>query len=220
MRSKEKDMKSTADGNPMRMALIVLIFLLAVVQGAWGGEPLELIRSSTDRFLEILKDPQLKQQPEIRDQKLWEIVTERFDFEEMARRSLALHWRKRTSQERKEFVDLFSHLLHKSYVSKLENYTDEKVECLEDVIRGNRALVKTRILSKGTEIHIDYKMMKKPNGWKIYDVIIEGVSLVNNYRNQFHRIVTSKGYEELIKRMRTKWEELIKETEIEAKKKT
>jgi len=88
------------------------------------------------------------------------------------------------------------------------------------LIRGNRALVKTRILSKGTEIHIDYKMMKKPNGWKIYDVIIEGVSLVNNYRNQFHRIVTSKGYEELIKRMRTKWEELIKETEIEAKKKT
>lgn len=213
-------MKSTTDRKPMRMTFIVLILVLTMVHGVWGGEPLTLIQSSINQALQILKDPQLKQTPEIRDQKLWNLITERFDFEEMARRSLALHWRKRTPQERREFVDLFSHLLHKSYVSKLEDYSDEKVECLEDVIRGDRALVKTRIFSKGTEIHIDYKMIKKPNGWKIYDVIIEGVSLVNNYRNQFHRIVTSKGYAELVKRMRTKWEELIKETEIEAKKKT
>lgn len=206
------------------------VWWLAVAILFWGGlctasrvqagEPLEIIRSSTDRVMQILNDPELKNRLDIRDQRLWEIVSARFDFEEMARRSLATHWRKRTPEERSEFVDLFSHLLYKAYVEKFEGYTDEKVEYVGEEIRGPRALVKTKLLGKGLEIRIDYSMIGKASGWMIYDVAIEGVSLVNNYRSQFNRIVISDGYAELLKRMRTKREDLFKETEIKKKKST
>jgi phospholipid transport system substrate-binding protein len=193
---------------------------LSLSPWAMAGEPLEIIRSSTEQVMQILKDPALKDKPQIRDERLWEVVSARFDFEEMARRSLALHWRERTPEERAEFVDLFSHLLFKAYVGKLEGYTDEKVEYLREEIRGSWAEVSTKLTGKSLDISIDYRMIKKPAGWMIYDVEIEGVSLVNNYRSQFNRIVVSEGYAELVKRMRTKWQDLIRETGIKPKKRT
>jgi phospholipid transport system substrate-binding protein len=193
---------------------------LSLSPWAMAGEPLEIIRSSTEQVMQILKDPALKDKPQLRDERLWEVVSARFDFEEMARRSLALHWRQRTPEERAEFVDLFSHLLFKAYVGKLEGYTDEKVEYLREEIRDSWAEVSTKLTGKSLDIRIDYRMIKKPAGWMIYDVEIEGVSLVNNYRSQFNRIVVSEGYAELVKRMRTKWQDLIKETEIKTKKRT
>lgn len=180
---------------------------------AWGGEPLDAIRQATDQVIEILRDPGLKADSELRDQKIWEVISLRFDFEEMARRSLAVHWRDRSPQEQREFVDLFGRLLQRSYSGKLAQYTDEKVEYIGEEIDGPRAEVRTKIVSKGMEIPIDYRMMKKSNEWRVYDVVIEGVSLVNNYRNQFNRIVVSSGYKDLIQRMRTKWEDLIRESE-------
>lgn len=179
----------------------------------WAGEPLEAIKGSTDQVLGILKDPSLKENQELRDQRLWEVIAARFDFEEMAKRALAIHWRDRSPQEQREFVDLFGRLLHKSYSGKLAQYSDEKIEYLGEQVEGDRAEVRTKIISKGTEIPIEYRMLKRSEDWRVYDVVIEGVSLVNNYRNQFHRIVVSSGYKELIQRMRTKWDELIRESE-------
>jgi phospholipid transport system substrate-binding protein len=179
----------------------------------WGGEPLEAIKHSTEKVIEILKDPDLKADPELRERKIWDVVVERFDFEEMAKRALAVHWRDRSPQEQREFVDLFGKLLQRSYSGKLAQYSDEKVEFLAEEIDGPRAEVRTKIITKGNEIPIEYRMMKKGNDWKVYDVVIEGVSLVNNYRNQFNRIVVSSGYKELIQRMRTKWDELIRESD-------
>jgi len=193
---------------------VLLAWALTGVSGRlWAGEPLEAIKYSTEKVIEILKDPELKADPELRERKIWDVVAERFDFEEMAKRALAIHWRDRSPQEQREFVDLFGKLLQRSYSGKLAQYSDEKVEFLAEEIDGPRAEVRTKIISKGNEIPIEYRMMKKGNEWKVYDVVIEGVSLVNNYRNQFNRIVVSSGYKELIRRMRTKWDELIRESD-------
>lgn len=201
-------------GHSKAAGFALAVWLLTGAFGPlWAGEPLEAIRDSTEKVIEILKDPALKADPELREKKIWDVVVGRFDFEEMARRALATHWRDRSPQEQKEFVDLFGKLLQRSYSGKLAQYTDEKVEFLGEEIDGPRAEVRTKIISKGTEIPIEYRMMKKGNEWKVYDVIIEGVSLVNNYRNQFNRIVVSSGYKELIQRMRTKWDELLRESE-------
>lgn len=190
-----------------------LVWVLSTGCLAVAGEPMDVIKQSTDRVIEILKDPSLKEDSELREQKIWEVVSLRFDFEEMARRALAVHWRDRTAQEQKEFVELFGKLLQRSYSGKLAQYTDEKVEYLGEEIEGSRAEVRTKLVSKAMEIPIDYRMLKKPSGWRVYDVVIEGVSLVNNYRNQFNRIVVSSGYKELVQRMRNKWEDLIRESE-------
>ncbi len=190
-----------------------LFWVLSTGCLAVAGEPMDVIKQSTDRVIEILKDPSLKEDSELREQKIWEVVSLRFDFEEMARRALAVHWRDRTAQEQKEFVDLFGKLLQRSYSGKLAQYTDEKVEYLGEEIEGSRAEVRTKLVSKAMEIPIDYRMLKKSSEWRVYDVVIEGVSLVNNYRNQFNRIVVSSGYKELVQRMRNKWEDLIRESE-------
>lgn len=191
----------------------ILVWVLGAAFLAEAGEPTDVIRRSTDRVIEILRDPTLKEDSELRDQKIWEVVSIRFDFEEMAKRALAVHWRDRTPQEQKEFVDLFGRLLQRSYSGKLAQYTDEKVEYLGEEIEGSRAEVRTKLVSKAMELPIDYRMLKKSSDWRIYDVVIEGVSLVNNYRNQFNRIVVSSGYKELVQRMRSKWEDLIRESE-------
>ncbi len=196
---------------------VVLLGISLGVQAVGAAEPIESIRSTTDQVIDVLKDPDLKSKPEIRDKRIWSIVSERFDFEEMARRSLALHWRDRSVEERKEFVELFGHLLQKSYSGKLDQYTDEKVEYLGQEVEGPRAEVRSKILSKGMEISIDYRLMEKSSSWMVYDVVIEGVSLVNNYRNQFNRIVVSSGYKELVKRLREKWEDLRQEMEKQKK---
>jgi phospholipid transport system substrate-binding protein len=191
----------------------ILVSISLGVHPVWAGELIDSVRSTTDQVIDVLRDPELKAKPEVRDKRIWAIVSTRFDFEEMARRSLAIHWRDRSPQEQREFVELFGHLLQRSYSGKLDQYTDEAVEYLGEEVEGARAEVRSKVVSKGMEISIDYRLMPKPSGWMVYDVVIEGVSLVNNYRTQFNRIVVSSGYNELVKRLRNKWEELIKETE-------
>ncbi|MGQ9653478.1 MAG: MlaC/ttg2D family ABC transporter substrate-binding protein [Thermodesulfobacteriota bacterium] len=201
-------------------AVAVVLFCGAVSLTPWAmaGEPMEVIRTSTNQVLGVLKDPQYIDRPEAREQRIWDIAYPRFDWEEMAQRSLAVHWRERTPGEKKEFVELFSRLLHKSYIGKITQYKDEKIEYVGEEIKGPRAEVKTKILSKGLEIPVEYRLLQRSSGWLIYDVIIEGVSLVNNYRNQFNRIVVSSGYKDLVQRMRNKWDELLKEEADKSKK--
>jgi phospholipid transport system substrate-binding protein len=189
-------------------------FLCVETPLGWAGEPTEALRSGTDRVIEVLRDPQMKTNLDLRDKRIWETISSLFDFEEMSRRALAVHWRDRTPDEQKEFVQLFGRLLQKSYAGKLDQYSDERVEYLSEDLDGPRAEVRTKIASKGTEIPLDYRLLEKSGKWWVYDVVIEGVSLVNNYRNQFNRIVVSSGgYKELVKRLRTKMEDLVKESQ-------
>jgi len=200
------------------MVVLFLALALGLVLGtgdhAWAGPPTEQLRSQVDRVLKTLEDPELKKEARARDRRasVRRIAEEIFDFTETARRSLGRHWAARTPAEREEFVRLFGDLLERSYLSKIEVYGGEKVQFLGDSIDGDNANVRTKIVTKqGTEIPIDYKMLKRADRWVVYDVAIEGVSLVSNYRTQFNKIIQTSSYEELVRKLKTKQEEFLEE---------
>jgi len=186
---------------------VLLSFLFT--GSAFGGGPTEKIRETTDKIISILKDSSLKGPDKATERKalIRKAVDERFDWEEMARRCLAREWRKRTQEEKKEFVDLFGKLLERTYLDKVEGYSGEKVVYENEKIEGDYALVKVKVVtSKGTEIPVLYKLKKKDGDWLVYDISIEGVSLVNNYRVQFRSIIARSSYKGLVKKLKKKVE--------------
>ncbi len=137
------------------------------------------------------------------------IALEIFDFPEMARRSLGRHWQTFSEKQREEFTALFADLLERSYASRIENYGGERISYVNERIDGDTATVVTRIISKtGTEVPVDYRLLKKGDRWLVYDVNIEGVSLVSNYRTQFNKILQTSGYDDLIQRLKSKQDDL------------
>jgi phospholipid transport system substrate-binding protein len=139
----------------------------------------------------------------------------------MSKRALARHWQARTPAEREEFVKLFADLLERAYVSKIENYGGEKIAYNGDTIEGDAALVKTKIITKqGTDVPVDYRMVKRNDRWLVYDVVIEGVSLINNYRTQFNKIIQTSSYQSLVDRMKTRQNELIDSDKSDKSKKS
>ena len=190
------------------LASAVVLALLLVAAPGWAGQPTDQLRTEINRVLKVLDDPELKKEGRERRVEVRRIANDIFDFEETARRSLARHWAPRTPAERDEFVQLFADLLERSYLSKIELYGGEKIAYVGETIDGDVATVKTKITTRqGTEIPVDYRMHKRGDKWLVYDVIIEGVSLVANYRVQFNKIITTSSYAELVKKMRDKQEE-------------
>jgi phospholipid transport system substrate-binding protein len=196
-----------------RFVAPLLIAALAILVGrpALAGPPTDQLRGGIDRVLAILQDPALKQpgKAEERRQKIREIANEVFDWQETGKRALARHWQARSPQEREEFSKLFADLLERSYVGKIEAYSGEKIVYGEETVDGDQAQVRTKLMTKsGTAIPIDYQMQKVEDRWRVYDVKIENVGLVANYRSQFNRIIQQTGYNDLIQRLKTKQEEL------------
>ncbi len=182
--------------------------LLAAPLTAWAT-PTDDVKGTIDRVLKIVQDPTLKPQAKTKERRaeIRRTVGERFNFGEMARRSLATHWRDRTAQEQQEFVGLFTDLLEKSYVDKIENFSDEKIVYLAEQIEGDSATVKSKVVTKKSgDIPIDYRLLQRDGKWEVYDIIIEGVSLINNYRIQFNKIIRTKSYPELVRLMKVKLE--------------
>ncbi len=194
-------------------SLILLFFNLNISFSATS--PKEQIKKTIDSVLQIVKDPKFKgkENTQKRRAALRHEISKVFDFEEMSKRSLGIYWRERTPQEKKEFTELYRDLLERSYVGKIESYTDEKIIYYDEKIENKYAEVKTKIVtSDKKEIPIDYKFYFDGKDWKVYDVVIEGVSLVSNYRSQFNKIIRNQSYQELIKRMKAKQqEELLRE---------
>lgn len=190
--------------------LSFFLFFLGSIPSATAAEPTAAVKGTIDEVVRTLKDPALGQpgRKEERRALLEKIIAARFDFTEMAKRSLASHWRERTPAEQKEFIHLFEKLLENSYLGKIEGYTDEKVIYTRERLDGDFSEVKTKILRKGDEIPIDYRLLRNGSDWKVYDIVIDGVSLVNNYRSQFSKIIRSGSYEELVQKMRAKREEI------------
>src|SRR5437016_6752687 len=180
--------------------LVVLVVLVGVLPAA-AGPATEQLRQYTDQGLKLLEDPNL-QGPD-RRAAVRKAAIEIFDVQETAKRSLGRHWAARTPAEREEFVQLFSDLLERSYLSKIELYGGEKIQYLSDSVDdGDQGKVQTKIVTKqGSEIPIEYRMHKKGEKWLVYDVIIEGVSLVANYRTQFNKIIQTSSFQELVKKM-------------------
>jgi phospholipid transport system substrate-binding protein len=195
-----------------RVALVLgLLLSVIIVLPAVAGPPSDQLKSQIDRVLKTLDDPELKKEGRGKERRtaVRKIANDIFDFNETARRSLGRHWQARTPAERDEFVQLFSDLLERSYISKVELYGGEKIQYVGDTIDSDQAKVQTKLLTKGgSDIPIEYRMSRKGDRWLVYDVIIEGVSLVANYRTQFNKIIQTSSYQELVKKMKNKQEEL------------
>ncbi len=188
-------------------SMVLFIVSFGVAIPAWAGEPTEQIKKTTDKIISTITDPTLKDagKSEERRKLIRAAADERFDWEEMARRSLARHWAERTDAEKREFTSLFSDLLERTYMDKVEGYSGEKVLYEGETVDGDYAVVGVKILTaKDTEISVEYRVRRKENGWFIYDVSIEGVSLVNNYRTQFNSIILRSSYRELVKKLAAK----------------
>jgi len=196
---------------PVAQALLLALVLSAgTASPAAAGVPSDQLRSQIDRVLKTLDDPELKKEGKERDRRaaVRKIANDIFDFGETARRSLGRHWQPRTAAERDEFVQLFADLLERSYISKVELYGGEKIQYLGDTIEGEQARVPTKLVTKGgSDIPIEYRMHRKGDRWLVYDVIIEGVSLIANYRTQFNKIIQTASYQELVKKMKAKQDE-------------
>ena len=199
-------------------AVIAFVVGLALLLGPWltasarAGVPLDQLRAQIDRVLKVLDDPEMKKEARAKDRRVAvrKIADDIFDFHETAKRSLGRHWATRSPGERDEFVGLFSDLLERSYISKVELYGGERISYLGDLVDGDQALVRTRIITKGgAEVPVEYRMLKKGDRWLVYDVVIEGVSLVANYRTQFNKIIQTSSYAELVKKMKVKQDEFI-----------
>lgn len=176
-------------------------------RGATAGPLSDQLRESIDTVLKIVSDPELKKDARTADRRrmIRQVAGELFDFTEISQRSLGPHWRARTPAEREQFIGLFGDLLEYSYVSKIETYSGETIRYLGEAVDGQQAVVKTRIVTKqGTEIPVDYRMMQNGNRWLVYDVNIEGVSLVSNYRSQFNAVIQRSGYPDLVAKLKAK----------------
>ena len=186
---------------------LVIVFLLVMHLPVWAGVPTEKIKQTTEKIIAVLKDPNLQGPAKTKERsvKLREVANERFDWEEMAKRTLGKYWNERTPEEKKTFVPLFITLLERSYLDKVQGYSGEKVSYAGESVDGKYSVIDVKILtSQGQEIAVSYKMKNKNDDWFIYDIVAEGVSLVNNYRVQFNSILTQSPYAVLIKKMEEK----------------
>lgn len=188
----------------------VLLLLLLGAPPAWAGPPTDQLRASIDRVIRVLEDPDLRRDVRTAERRaaVRKIATEIFDFTEITRRCLGTHWQARTPDERDEFTRLFTDLLERAYVGKLESYSGERIVYLGDAVADDTASVRTRLVTKqGTEIPVEYRMHRRDGRWLIYDVAIEGVSLVANYRAQFNKTIQTASYAGLVERLRAKQDE-------------
>jgi len=188
---------------------IAFIYIMTVASFAGAASaPTNELKTSIDSMLDVLRDKNLKK--EERRSKISTLIRDRFDFKEMARRSLAKNWKGRSVVEKKEFVSIFSDLLQSSYIGKIEGYTDEKITYDKEVIKkkGKYAVVSTTIVTKDVNIPIDYKVIFKKEKWWVYDVVVEGVSFISTYRSQYNKVIKKESYAKLIEKMKSKLDEI------------
>ncbi|MBN1625613.1 MAG: ABC transporter substrate-binding protein [Deltaproteobacteria bacterium] len=187
--------------------LLLTSFSALLSFAAFAGEPTDNIKACTDRLLAIVSDysPQSSDMKKKREQIIMEEVDKVFSWEEFAKRALAKNWNRRTSEERKEFVSLFRRLIANTYMEKTYQYSGESITYLDEKIEGDYGKVTSVFnTSDGKQIPVEYRIMNKGGSWLVYDLHIEGVSLVGNYRSQFNDIIAVSSYEELAARLREK----------------
>ncbi|MFH1217512.1 MAG: ABC transporter substrate-binding protein [Pseudomonadota bacterium] len=190
------------------LAAFLLLLVVFPVASHAGDEAIEQMRSSIDRILAVLRRGEVVGENwEDKKKEVAAIVRDRCDSRELAQRVLAQHWKALKTEQREHFAVLFADVLETTYINKLKSYSDEDIAFKKQLVKGDKAFVYSVVLSKNQEIPVDYRLLKNGDEWLIYDIIIEGVSLVQNYRKQFDQIIKNEKYEGLILRM----EEKIKE---------
>jgi len=188
--------------------------IVACPQGAWAATATEQVRSAIDRVLATVDNPALKGDGKIVERRaaVRKIADEVFNFREIARRSLGRHWLPLSEAQHTEFVGLFEDLLERSYISKIELYGGETIVYGGERLDGDLATVRTKIMTKhGSEVPVDYRLFKHGDRWMIYDLSVDGISLVSNYRTQFNKIIQASGYNGLVEKMKSKQTQFTEE---------
>lgn len=188
------------------LTVILMMFLIFPLR-VNAGAALETIQTQVNKVLDVLSDPALKAESarETKEKKIWGIADNIFDYPELSKRALARNWKKFAPDQQKEFTDLFGKLLGNVYMDRILEYDDQKVVFERELSLGNdKAEVRSKIVTSSREIPMNYRMIEKNGEWRVYDVIIEGVSMVKNYRSQFRKILMNKSPEDLLKILRKK----------------
>jgi phospholipid transport system substrate-binding protein len=192
----------------LKRILLVLTASIFMVSVACAN-PIDEVKKTVDEVVHIVADKELKKNDVKRRQALKRAISSMFDYTEMAKRSLGKYWNVRTVAEKKQFAGLFATLLENSYAGKIESYNNEKIVYIKEIVDGDYAEIKSKVVTASRdEFALDYRLFKQNGKWMVYDVIIEGVSLVSNYRSQFNKIIASNGYDKLLKKLQSKNEEL------------
>ena len=187
--------------------IVLAVLMIFAAAAARAGEPIEVVKVAGDKAIRVLKDPKLqpKEKKKERIERLKEIVNPLFDYEEMARRSLGPHWRRRTPQEQREFVKLFRDYLDKVYSDKVDLYAGEKIIYGRETVEAEYAQVETTFVdTKGEEFSVVYRLRRNNGKWKVYDAVVENISVVNNYRSQFDRVISKYSFDELKRLLKEK----------------
>jgi len=188
------------------IACLLLLLGGVAAQPAVAGGATEAMKITIDEALKIIQDKDLKQpgRAEERRRRLEQVVGARFDYQEMSRRTLGAPWNTLSEKDKEEFVTLFKTLLTNSYADKIETYSGEGVQYINERTEKDYAEVRTKVLTGKVEIPLDYRLLNKGTDWRVYDVVVDGVSLVNNYRGQFSKILRSSTYADLVDQLRKK----------------
>ena len=187
------------------LVLLGLLLQIGSPTEASAGAPTDQLRASVDQIIKVLDDPALKPEGKAAERRaaIRKEAVVVFDFTETAKRALGRHWQGLSEQDRQEFTALFTDLIERAYISKIERYSGEKIAYTGEAVDSGLATVRTRFVTKqGTEVPIDYRMQQKGDRWLVYDVSIEGVSLINNYRTQFDKIIQTSSYAELVRKLK------------------
>jgi phospholipid transport system substrate-binding protein len=199
--------KLLEDKMKKRLAIITVILCLAFPLAAFAGAALDAVKGNVDKVLDVLRDPSLKSESskQIKKNKIRAIGDNMFDFTELSKRTLAVNWSKFTPEQQKEFISLYKDLLADTYADKIVAYTDEKIVFTKEVPLTEKTIeVQSTVIRKTQEIPIYYRVITENGSWLVYDVVIEGVSLVNNYRTQFREILSNKPPTSLIETLKKK----------------
>ncbi|OQW31535.1 MAG: organic solvent tolerance ABC transporter substrate-binding protein [Nitrospira sp. SG-bin1] len=205
-----KNARSGRRGGRVWFTGFIMVICIGVTLPGYAGPPTDSMKATIDEVLRIVREKELKQpeRAEERRHLLERVVAARFDYTEMSRRALGAPWNQLTDQQKDEFVDLFRRLLTNSYADKIETYSGEGVQYLNERTEKEYAEVRTKVLSGKTEIPLDYRLINKTDEWRVYDVVVDGVSLVNNYRGQFTKILRASSYSDLVDQLRKKSDKL------------
>jgi phospholipid transport system substrate-binding protein len=190
-----------------KVSLAVALFIFCTAAAALAGEPFDLVKSAVERARSLLRDPTLNsaEKKKERIERLKEVINPLFDYDEMARRTLAAHWRRRTLAEQEEFARLFRAFLERIYSDRIDLYGGEWIVLGHETVDQEYAEVESKIIgAKGEESLVTYRLLRNDGKWKVYDAVVENISIVNNYRSQFDRVISKSSYEELKKTLRDK----------------
>jgi phospholipid transport system substrate-binding protein len=194
---------------------VALVLAAGLAAPARAGAPTDQVREYTDAVIKVLEDPSLKADDKRGERRaaVRKIAIEIFDVQETARRALGPHWQQRTPEQREEFVHLFADLLEQTYISKIDLFGGERLRFTEEKVDGQHAIVRARVLTRqSTEVPVEARMLRRGERWLVYDILIENISLIGNYRAQFDRIIRTSSYDDLVKRLRTRGE-FLKDSE-------